>query len=187
MWINNITFFIKKDDGWKFYIKIINSAVPRKTFCIQSFQRIFFQGLPKLVAYLLQSARKKMTAKQTCGKPQQCVISRVFPTVGAFYPIVSRYQYSGTTVCQKDLNITPSAAQFTPIFHLVRVEAQHGLTEGLQTGLDELLPARPLGEVSQGHHWPARCGLGRAGFVEPVRTAWRRNSRPGATSWSHSP
>lgn len=61
---------------------------------------------------------------------------------------------------------------------------QHGLTEALQAGLDELLPARPLGEVSQGHQRFHGC-LGRARFVEPVRTAWGRNSRPGAASWSH--
>lgn len=60
------------------------------------------------------------------------------------------------------------------------------LTEGLQAGLDELLPARPLGEVSQGHHGLPRGGLGRAGLVEPVRAAWGRDSRPaGAASWSH--
>lgn len=66
---------------------------------------------------------------------------------------------------------------------------QHGLTEGLQTGLNELLPAPPFGEGTQGHHGFTGGGLGwmRAGFVEPVRAAWRRNPRPGAASWSHSP
>lgn len=84
------------------------------------------------------------------------------------------------------------AAQLTAAFHPIKPNtsaeaAQHGLTEGLQAGLDELLPACPLGEGTQGHHGFTRGGLGRAGFVEPVRTAWRRNSRPGAASWSHSP
>ena len=71
--------------------------------------------------------------------------------------------------------------------HRCQERVRRGLTEGLQAGLDELLPARPLGEVTQGHGGLALGGLGRAGFVEPVRTARRRNSRPGAASWSRSP
>lgn len=52
------------------------------------------------------------------------------------------------------------------------------LTEGLQAGLDELLPTPPLGQVSEGHGGLARCRLGRAGLVEPVRAARRRDPRP---------
>lgn len=59
--------------------------------------------------------------------------------------------------------------------------------KALQTGLDDVLPAPPFGEGTQGHHGFPRDGLGRAGFVEPVRVAWRRNSRLGAASWRHSP
>lgn len=51
------------------------------------------------------------------------------------------------------------------------------LTKRLQAGLDELLPTRPLGQVSEGH----------GGLVEPVRAARRRDPRPGAAAWCPSP
>lgn len=92
----------------------------------------------------------------------------------------------------KTTHSTNTAVHPAAVAHRVKLNTcakagQRGLTEGLQAGLDELLPACPLGEVSQGHHGFTRGGWGRAGFVEPVRTAWGRNSRPGAASWSHSP
>lgn len=103
-----------------------------------------------------------------------------FFVFGAYYPNVSQ-------VLQKSMSqhsLTHKHGPDTPAAHSLHFVKQHGLTEALQAGLDELLPARPLGEVSQGHQRFHGC-LGRARFVEPVRTAWGRNSRPGAASWSH--
>lgn len=65
--------------------------------------------------------------------------------------------------------------------------SQGELTEGLQAVLHELLPTRPLGQVSKGHGGLARCRLCRAGLVEPVRAARRRDPRPGAAAWCPSP
>lgn len=67
------------------------------------------------------------------------------------------------------------------------LKATPGLTKGLQTGLDELLPGRPFGEVPQSHGRFAWYAVGWIGFVESVGTARGRNLRLGAASRAHSP
>lgn len=165
------------------------------------------EACPNLLEICCKMPREVMRKQRLLGNHSSVSSHQLqlsfFPAFKAYYLIVSQQQRQVGRVQErakikiKGFSVTQAWSRNTCCtllcsIHLVRLNTgaqagQRGLTKGLQTGLDQLLPAGPLGEVSQGHHGFTRGGLGRAGFVEPVRAAWRRNSRPGAASRSHPP